>query len=129
MPMPTPAPAPAPMPCLRLLAAALALGAAALVPPAAAQGKDASHDHHGAAAPAAAGAPLVEGEVRKVDKAKGRITLQHGPLAHLGMGAMTMAFKVADPELLDGVKAGDKVRFAAVQHEGALTVTALQPVR
>ncbi len=120
-------PTPTPTPALRLLAAALALAAAALIPPAAAQGKDASHDHHGAAAPAAAGAPLVEGEVRKVDKAKGRITLQHGPLAHLGMGAMTMAFKVADPKLLEGVKAGDKVRFVAVQREGALTVTALQP--
>lgn len=119
-------PTPTPTPALRLLAAALALAAAALIPPAAAQGRDASHDHHGAAAPAAAAAPLVEGEVRKVDKAKGRITLQHGPLAHLGMGAMTMAFKVADPKLLEGVKAGDKVRFAAEQRGGAIIVTALQ---
>jgi Cu/Ag efflux protein CusF len=67
--------------------------------------------------------------VRKVDKAQGKVTLKHGPIAHLDMPAMTMVFKVSDPRLLDGLNQGDKVRFTAENVKGAVTVTAIQPVR
>lgn len=87
--------------------------------------------HHGAATPtsAATGAPQSEGEVRKVDKAQGKLTLRHGPLDNLSMPAMTMVFKVADPKMLDSVKEGDKVKFTAEKVNGAFTVTALQPAK
>lgn len=73
--------------------------------------------------------PLVEGEVRKVDKDAGKITLRHGPIPNLGMPNMTMVFRVADPAMLDKVKTGDKVRFAADQVGGAYTVTAIEPAK
>lgn len=56
---------------------------------------------------------LSEGEVRRVDKSTGKITLKHGEIRNLDMPPMTMVFAVADKALLEKVKAGDKVRFAA----------------
>jgi Cu(I)/Ag(I) efflux system periplasmic protein CusF len=88
------------------------------------------HDHH-AAAPAgkAAKSELSEGEVRKVDKQGKKVTLKHGPIKNLDMPAMTMAFQVADPAMLDKVKVGDKVRFVAASPGGKLTVTEIQPAQ
>lgn len=81
----------------------------------------------GAAAPP--GADVSEGEVRKVDKAAGKVTLKHGEIRNLKMPAMTMAFGVKDKALLDTLKVGDKVRFVAVDEGGQLMATQLQPVR
>lgn len=82
--------------------------------------------HHPAAASAAATAPTSDGEVRKVDREQGKVTLKHGPIANLDMPGMTMVFKVADPRMLDNLKPGDKVRFSASNKDGALTVTAIE---
>ena len=71
-------------------------------------------------------APLVEGEVRKVDLAQGKLTLRHGPIPNLDMPPMSMVFRVADPGMLDTVKPGDKVRFTADKIDGAFTVTSLR---
>lgn len=79
-----------------------------------------------AAAPAAA---QIDGEVRKIDKAQGKLTLRHGPIANLDMPPMTMVFRAAPPQLLDGLKEGDKVKFTAEKVNGAYTVTAIQPTR
>lgn len=70
---------------------------------------------------------MSEGEVRKVDKAQNKLTLRHGPIENLDMPGMTMVFRVSDPKLLEGLKAGDKVRFHAEQPNGVLTVTAIEP--
>lgn len=78
-----------------------------------------------AAATAWAQAPDIEAEVTKVDKAAGRVTLRHGAVKKLDMPAMTMAYRVADPKLLEGVSVGDRVRFAADRVGGSYTVTAL----
>jgi len=81
-----------------------------------------------AQSPAAPGGNAMStGEVRKVDKDAGKITLRHGPLENLGMPAMTMVFTVKDPAMLDQVKAGDKVRFTAENSGGAFTVTKIEP--
>ncbi|MEW6729674.1 MAG: copper-binding protein [Pseudomonadota bacterium] len=69
---------------------------------------------------------MADGEVRKVDKAAGKITLKHGPLPNLGMGAMTMVFRPQDPALLDQLKAGDRIRFRAESINGALTITKVE---
>jgi Cu/Ag efflux protein CusF len=74
-------------------------------------------------------APTTDGEVRKVDKEQGKVTLKHGPIANLAMPGMTMVFKVADPRMLDSLKEGDKVKFTAEKVNGAITVTAIQPVK
>jgi Cu/Ag efflux protein CusF len=78
----------------------------------------------GSTAPLAAA--LADGEVRKIDKDAGKLTLKHGPIANLEMPGMTMVFKVADPKMLEALKEGDKVRFAADRINGAMTVTAIE---
>ena len=67
-------------------------------------------------------APLSDGEIRKVDKAEKKLTIKHGPLQNIDMPAMTMAFQVKDPKMLDQVKTGDKVKFQAELLPGGKTV-------
>ena len=80
-------------------------------------------------AQAPSAAPQADGEVRKIDKEQGKLTLRHGPLQHLDMPAMTMVFKAADPKMLDTVNVGDKVKFTAEKVNGAFTVTSIQLVK
>jgi len=77
----------------------------------------------------AADGPMADGEIRKIDKAQAKITLRHGPIANLDMPGMTMVFKVADPKMLDTLNEGDKVKFSADRVNGAITVTAIEPVK
>jgi Cu/Ag efflux protein CusF len=65
---------------------------------------------------------MVDGVVKRVDKAAGKVTLSHPPLTNLGMPAMTMVFRVKDATWLDRMKNGDKVRFSADKVNGAYTV-------
>lgn len=88
---------------------------------------DSQHAEHVKAADHAT--PLSEGVVKKVDKAQGKLTLQHGPLENLGMPGMTMVFRVQDPGWLDQVKPGDSIRFLADKLNGALTVVRLERVQ
>lgn len=71
--------------------------------------------------------PHVEGEVRRVDKAAGKVTLRHGEIKQLDMPPMTMVFEVRDKAQLDNVKAGDKVNFKVVNENGKMIVTELKP--
>jgi Cu(I)/Ag(I) efflux system periplasmic protein CusF len=71
---------------------------------------------------------MSSGEIRKVDKSAGKITIKHGELKNLDMPPMTMVFQVRDPALLEKAKKGDKVRFVAEEKDGALIVTALEAV-
>lgn len=73
--------------------------------------------------PALADGDMVKGEVVKVDKSAGKVTLRHGPIKNLDMDSMTMVFRVADPSMLDKMKAGDKIEFEADRVNGAITVT------
>lgn len=70
--------------------------------------------------------PLSEGTVRKLDPANARITLRHGPIANLDMPPMTMVFRVQPPELMQGLKVGDTVKFHAESINGAVTVTHIE---
>lgn len=71
--------------------------------------------------------PMTDGEVRKVDMETKKITIRHGVIENLGMPPMTMVFQVKDPALLDKVKAGDKIKFAAEKNGGTFTVTQIVP--
>ncbi|HEX6703787.1 MAG TPA: copper-binding protein [Albitalea sp.] len=107
------------------VALATGVGAQAQTAPA----SEADHSAHHAPTASAAAAATTEGEVRKVDKEQGKVTLKHGPIANLDMPGMTMVFKVVDPNMLDGIKEGDKVKFSADRLNGAITVTAIEPAK
>ncbi len=70
-------------------------------------------------------APDAEGEVTRIDKAAGKLTLRHGAIRNLDMPPMTMVFRVTDARLLEGVAVGDRVRFAADKVGGTYTVVSL----
>ena len=94
-------------------------------------GADDSHKHHAAAPskPAAASAALTDGEVRKVDRAAGKLTIKHGPMPKFDMPAMTMAYRVKDKAMLEQLKPGDKIRFDADGVGGEFTVLRLERVK
>lgn len=77
------------------------------------------------AALAQAAAPLTEGEIRKVDKEAGKLTIKHGEIKNLEMPPMTMVFRVSDPKLLESLSAGDKIAFQAEKVDGQFTVTVI----
>ena len=72
----------------------------------------------------AAQTPSSSGEVTKLDKAGGRITLKHDGVKPLDMPPMTMVFRVADPKMLDPLNVGDRIRFTAERINGQYTLTA-----
>ena len=74
-----------------------------------------------------AGAMMAKGTgtVTAIDKAGGKITLDHGPIAEAGWPAMEMEFKATPASLLDAVKVGDKVSFELKMADGTGEVTAI----
>lgn len=101
-----------------ILVTALALAATA---PAFAQ-----HAGHGTAKPAATAAgEMADGEVRRIDKARGTVLLKHGEIKNL-MGPMTMSFKLKDPKMADQLKEGDQVRFTVEQKGDDLVITSIR---
>lgn len=74
----------------------------------------------------AAQAQSINGTVKKIDDAQGKLTIDHGPIKNLDMEAMSMVFRAADPAMLKGLKAGDKIKFDADRVNGQITVTKLQ---
>jgi Cu(I)/Ag(I) efflux system periplasmic protein CusF len=82
-----------------------------------------------AAAPFVHAADMTEGEVRKIDKETKKITLKHAEIKSLDMPPMTMVFLVKDAALLDGLKPGDKVKFAVERVGTAMVVTEISAVK
>ena len=74
-------------------------------------------------------AQQVNGTVKKVDEAQGKLTIDHGPIKNLDMDAMSMVFRAGDPAMLKGLKAGDKIKFDADRVNGQITVTKLQKAK
>ena len=70
-------------------------------------------------------AQTASGEVTKLDKAAGRVTLKHGEIKNLDMPPMTMVFRVRDPKVLEALAVGDRVRFTAERIDGQYTLTTL----
>lgn len=87
---------------------------------------EAAGERMAALPPAAATPTSVQGEVVRIDPDSGRITLRHEAIPNLDMRAMTMVFRVDSPALLEGVKVGDRVTFAAERVGGAITLTKLE---
>lgn len=66
-------------------------------------------------------ASVSQGEIKKVDADAGKVTIKHGELKNINMGAMTMVFEVADKSVLSQLKAGDAITFIADNTGGQLT--------
>ncbi len=89
------------------------------------------HEHEGHSMQQPTGSDAIEptltqGEVRAISKERQRITLKHDEIKNLNMAAMTMAFAVKDPVMLDQVKVGDKVEFKAIKVKGTSTLIELR---
>jgi Cu(I)/Ag(I) efflux system protein CusF len=66
---------------------------------------------------------LVVGEVKKIDKPAGRITLKHSEIKAYDMPGMTGAYKVQDASMLDKVQVGDHVQFNLDRVNSVYTIT------
>lgn len=78
----------------------------------------------------AQGAPLIEGQVTKIDESANKITIKHGPVSKFDMDeGMTMVFAVQDPAMLKAVKIGDKIKFDADRIRGQFTVTKIEKTK
>lgn len=79
---------------------------------------------------AVAPASLADGEVRKIDRDAGKITIQHGVIRHMDMPPMTMIFVAKDASVLDKARVGAKIRFMATRDDsGRMMVTDIQPAK
>ncbi|WP_416560277.1 DUF411 domain-containing protein [Limnohabitans sp. yimb22184] len=74
----------------------------------------------------AAALPWASAEVRRIDKAAGKVSLKHGEIKNLDMPPMSMVFQVKDPSQLDALQVGQQVRFQAVQEKGAYWVVKIE---
>ena len=104
-----------------LVAVSLALPLSAL-----AQGTSGAPGQTKAAVPSTS---WTDGVVRTIHRKEGQVTISHEPLVNLGMGKMTMTFRLKTPALIEGVKEGSRIRFVAENVNGELTVVALQAVK
>ncbi|MDR1298614.1 MAG: copper-binding protein [Deltaproteobacteria bacterium] len=86
--------------------------AAGLTPAMGASPALAQHDHG-----AAHGSPEPEmiysttGVIVELDPANSRLVADHEAIPQVGWGPMVMGFRVAGPDLLDGLAVGDRVRL------------------
>ena len=73
------------------------------------------------------GSPTQDGaKVVAVDPAKKTVELDHEAIPELQMKAMKMEYPVADPKLLEGLKAGDSVQGKVKAESGKYTITNLE---
>jgi Cu/Ag efflux protein CusF len=72
--------------------------------------KQSGHDTHHEATPSAMKTAVGEGKVIAVVPNNNQLVLEHGPIQSF-MDAMTMGYSIESSSLLEGLKAGDRVRF------------------
>lgn len=113
----------------RIVGVVVLLTASALTVPLAAQ--TGSHSHSSSHAQAGTSVPSdwVQGEVRRIDRENGRITLRHEAIKSLDMPPMTMVFRVSPDLLPQSLKPGDAVRFRVLGQDGQFTITDLSADR
>jgi len=69
---------------------------------------------------------MTSGQVRKIDKEAGKLTLKHERIANLNMPPMTMVFRVKEKSMLNALHVGDTIIFKAVDSNGVLTITEIK---
>ena len=65
----------------------------------------------------------ASGTVKSVDKAKGTVMIDHGPVSSINWPAMSMGFKAKDKKALEGLKPGQKIEFDFVQQGKDYVIT------
>ncbi len=68
------------------------------------------------------------GIIQSIKLSQGKIKLKHGPIARLGMPAMSMVFKVKNTEELQGLQKGQEVSFAVDNASGGFVLTKIFPM-
>lgn len=76
--------------------------------------------------PARAQAAEGTGEVRRIDAAAGKVTIQQGAISALDLPAMTLVYRT-DPKLLAGIQVGQQVAFTVERRDGKYVITAISP--
>ena len=56
-------------------------------------------------------AHTAEGTVNSIDQAAGTVNISHGPVASANWPAMTMSFKLANPNAASSIQQGQRVEF------------------
>jgi Cu/Ag efflux protein CusF len=74
------------------------------------------------AATVATDLPWISGDVRRVDRAAGKVTIKHAAITNLDMPPMTMVFALADPALMADLQVGEHIEFSVDQVQGQYTV-------
>lgn len=69
------------------------------------------------------------GEIRRIDLHARKIIIRHEPLEDFDMPAMTMAYRLRDAALVEGLQAGDVVRFQAERLGAVFIVTRIELAR
>ena len=78
----------------------------------------------GAVAPAAV--VSATGVVQQVKPEQGKVKIAHEPIPALGWPPMSMYFRVKDKTVLEGIGAGDKVRFDLEKDAQGLAITRME---
>ncbi len=89
----------------------------------------ATHEAHGTAAANGtneAADEFVNAEVRKIDAEAGKLTLKHEAIPKFNMAGMTMAFRLAEPSMLEGLAVNDRVRFIADKRNGQFVIVRIE---
>ena len=72
---------------------------------------------------------MTDGEIRKIDKENGKVTIKHGEIKHMDMPPMSMVFNVKDKAMLDKVQVGEKIQFIVIQDAGKMVVTDIKAMK
>jgi Cu/Ag efflux protein CusF len=91
--------------------------------------ENSGHKDHAMPDSAPATAHAGKGVVKWVDAASGEIDLRHEPIPSLKWPAMTMTFKARNPELLKGLKEGDRVDFDIMKTGNEYEIVRIQPAK
>lgn len=77
--------------------------------------------------PMTAAPGMTDGEIRKIDKEQGKVTIKHAEIKNLDMPPMSMVFNVKDKAMLDKVQVGEKIQFVVIMDAGKMVVTEIKP--
>jgi Cu(I)/Ag(I) efflux system membrane fusion protein len=75
-----------------------------------------------------AGTALHEAEGTIVSLEDGMVGLSHGPFKTLNMPGMTMSFPIAEPSLMVGLNAGDRVRVGVRESDEGLIIERIEKI-
>lgn len=89
-----------------------------------------NHGHEGHhAAPASEQIHRGYGIVEALDPNMSTVKMEHEPIASLRWPKMVMDLKVKDPELLNGLREGDRIAFDLVKTDKGFLITYIEKIQ